>query len=594
MAKHKKKSGKKGLQKKKNDAQIKSKSSKPKGSEKIDLEKAISKKSRNQESTGISKWLLVAAAVIIGIIAFGYVFNNGQDTDDTEQPSDNTPSGMVAAEPVKLDLYVMSQCPYGTQAVDIIAPVKEKLGDALDLNIDYILYPETQYAGQEAQYCVEGLCSMHGVPEVKGNIVQLCAMEHAPDKYLDMLTCQNKDARNIPSNWEQCARLNELDVEAIKTCYEGEEGLRLLEESAIRASEAGAQGSPTIVVNDEPYSGSRSETDFLRAICSEFEQDKPEACDDVPEPVEVKAVLLNDERCEECDATNLLAQLKQVFPGIEVERLDYSDEEGQALYEELELEYLPALLFTESVQESANFDRVSRYLQPKGSYLSLRIGAQFDPTAEICDNGIDDTGNGLVDCEDDSCRSEMVCRTEEPENLQVFVMSDCPYGKLALTALHELEANVEGLDYEVHYIASESGDGFSSLHGQYEVDENIVQLCVEEHSPEEWLDYLNCRSQEDIKGTGWQTCAEETGVDVDAVTGCIESDEGEELLREDIQVAQELGISASPTWLANNKYKFGGIDAETVKTEYCKHNEGAEGCDKTLTSNTQAPEGSCG
>jgi hypothetical protein len=56
-------------------------------------------------------------------------------------------------------------------------------------------------------------------------------------------------------------------------------------------------------------------------------------------------------------------------------------------------------------------------------------------------------------------------------------------------------------------------------------------------------------------------------------------------------------VGGSPTWIANGKNKFSGIDAETVKTEFCKYNDkvSAAECKNTLTKNTQMPVGGgCG
>jgi hypothetical protein len=38
----------------------------------------------------------------------------------------------------KLEMFVMSQCPYGVEVVNAIAPVKKQLGAALDLKVNYI------------------------------------------------------------------------------------------------------------------------------------------------------------------------------------------------------------------------------------------------------------------------------------------------------------------------------------------------------------------------------------------------------------------------------------------------------------------------
>jgi len=305
-------------------------------------------------------------------------------------------------------------------------------------------------------------------------------------------------------------------------------------------------------------------------------------------------IVLNDKRCSECDVTQLLTQLKTIFPDMKVKTLDYNDAAGKALYTQLKITYLPAILFDKSVEKTSGYSQIQQYLATAGNYYSLRIVASFEPTKEICDNGIDDTGNGLIDCADPDCTNAFACREEKKNSLMLFIMSDCPYGKLAVEALKELADNFESnLQYEVHYIASEVSEGvFNSLHGTYEADEDIVQLCVNKHSPAQWLDYINCRSLEGIKGNDWHVCANQTNVDIAKVEACANGAEGKQLLAEDIKIAEGLGISASPTWIANNRYQFGGIYAETVKTQFCKYNSNTKGCENTLNS-TSSPSGSC-
>src|SRR5512144_2628730 len=46
--------------------------------------------------------------------------------------------GDAKGGPATLEMYVMSQCPYGVQVVNAVAPVKEQLGDGLNLKIGYI------------------------------------------------------------------------------------------------------------------------------------------------------------------------------------------------------------------------------------------------------------------------------------------------------------------------------------------------------------------------------------------------------------------------------------------------------------------------
>jgi hypothetical protein len=311
----------------------------------------------------------------------------------------------------------------------------------------------------------------------------------------------------------------------------------------------------------------------------------------------VNIIVLNDRRCVECDTTVLESRLEQVFPNAVIVRLDYSSAEGKRVYAESGLQFLPAVLFDETIEGSSGYSEVQNYLIKAGEYQSLRIGATFDPAAEICDNEKDDTGNGRVDCDDPTCTGKLVCREDIPEKLDVFVMSMCPYGTRALDAMEEVLENFPDIDFDVHFIASyiESSDSFSALHGQPEVDENIRELCAIKHYPEDYkyMEYIWCRD-ENIQDTKWERCATENGMDAEVIKKCFEGEEGKNLLIEDIKIANELGIGASPTWLANNRYTFGGITAESVKTSYCMHNEGLAGCENTLSGQADVPAaGAC-
>ena len=550
-----------------------------------------------------------------------------------------TDSGAIAlnqttenVKKTKLDFYIMSQCPYGTQVEDAIAPVMQKMSNVIDLNIEYILYSQENYAEQEAMYCVDDLCSMHGIPEVNGNIVQLCVEETNPTKSLDFIVCQNKDANNIPENWEKCAEELKLDKEKIQTCYEGEEGKKLLRESSKLAEAVNAQGSPTIYLDDKQYQEGRTSLDFQRAICQAIDNEHTE-CENLPicgldtdctaeaekvgkcvnpgtkeavceytEAQPINLVVLSDARCTlpECATENVLQQIKQSFKGIEnIQELDYSAEEGQALYVANGLQTLPAYLFEKEVETAYFYNELKGYLQPKGDYYELAVGSTFNPTKEICDNKVDDTNNGLTDCADEDCANTLICREEEKGRLDLFVMSQCPYGTQALDIMPTiLEAFNDEISFNVNFIASELEPGkFNSLHGQPEVDENIRELCAIKEAPEsyKYMDYILCRNK-NISSTEWENCSTEAGLNINAMKTCSTGEEGINLHSENIKLANGLGIGASPTWLANNKYQFSGIDAQTIQTEICKYNPELKGCSVNLSGAETAaaiPAGSC-
>ncbi len=324
----------------------------------------------------------------------------------------------------------------------------------------------------------------------------------------------------------------------------------------------------------------------------------PSTGNDQDVPSGQKLIILSDERCDDCNAavSILKPKLQEIFTSFEVEELDYSSEEGKAVYESTGVKVLPAVLFTEGVKSAPGYDQISGYLDETGDLLSLRIGATFNPEAEICTNGVDDNNDGTVDCNDPQCSSKTVCREEMKGRLDVFVMSQCPYGTKALDAMEEvLEAFGDDIDFHINYIATETAPGqFNSLHGQPEVDENIRELCAISNYPDnyKYMDYIWCRDK-DIRSDDWEPCAAEAKMSASMISNCFIGDEGTKLHSDNIKLAQELGIGASPTWLANNKFTFSGIDAETVKSNFCKHNPGLKGCGETLSTGSDVPAGQC-
>jgi predicted DsbA family dithiol-disulfide isomerase len=513
------------------------------------------------------------------------------------KPAETAPAGALGeANPtgkkIALQFYVMSQCPFGTQVMDGAFPMLKKMGNWVDFRMDFI-----------GQVSGETLTSMHGDNEVKGDIIELCLQKYMENYgYIDTVACMNKAMREIPNNFEKCA--GEAGVAAeklaeVKKCIDGDEGKTLLKESFNKAQQAGASGSPTIFLNNKPYRGGRGEKDFMRGLCAEFTDAKPEECGKIPPPVKVEGIVLKDKRCTDrnCDTSRLEGSFTSMFPGLTLKVLDYADEEGKKLYEAEGIQYLPVILFDTNIEKAEGSDRLARFLKPSksGTFKVFQGRANFDPKAEICDNKIDDTGDGVIDCDDATCKNTLACRPEVPGQLEVFVMSQCPFGVKALNAMKEvLEAFGADVKFQIHYIGDEQNGAPTSMHGQGEVDENIRELCVIKNYPEnnKYMEYILCRNQ-NIRDANWQACAV-NGIEAAKIEACFNG-EGKQMLLDDYKVAKGLGIGASPTWIANGKFQFSGVDAATIGRNICQHNSAFAGCSKTLSGDTGgAPTGGCG
>ncbi len=541
---------------------------------------------------------------------------------------------------VKLEFYVMSQCPYGTQVQLGVAPTLRQMKGYVDFSMDYIAtaLPDGSFD------------CLHKEPECKGNIAQLCVIKHSPDKWIDVIECMAKDQRSIPDNYKTCAQAAGVDTTAIDTCYNGQEGKDLLLASSKKAQERGARGSPTIFINDKPYRGGRTDQAFTTAICLELaEKDRPSFC---PAVKEVDLTIISDKRCAECDARakGLRTQFESMFMKLNVHELDWSAPEAKALAEKTETKLLPAYVFHANAQEDPGWEMISKHVNSVGGYFVIipdRVRSQFDPTKEICDNqqddtgnglvdckdpdceghvacmenctnGVDDTENGLVDCADDDCKETLVCRQEAAKTVDLFVMSHCPFGMKAQNAFPEVVTTFgTNIKLNMHYITSvlddaayesfprknwcekyDDGMWYCSMHGKDETDENLRQICVQKLSPKKALDYAVCRNK-DPKNPDWQSCATGAGVDAVKVEACATGKQGKDLLKADSDLTEALNFHASPTYLINNKYQEKiSPDPESIKTAFCKHNEGTLGCEKTLSgppaAQPGAPTPSCG
>src|SRR6056297_2038292 len=106
----------------------------------------------------------------------------------------------------KVDLFVMSFCPYGNDSEKMMEPVANLLGDKIDFELHYIVS-----ATNNSEYCIDEenqYCSLHGSGEVKQNIREICVAENNPEKLWPFVTAINKetDAQNVEQDWTGIAQ----------------------------------------------------------------------------------------------------------------------------------------------------------------------------------------------------------------------------------------------------------------------------------------------------------------------------------------------------------------------------------------------------
>lgn len=198
--------------------------------------------------------------------------NGGTDTAASSTPqAPVVPADLVKSDKPKVELFIMSHCPYGTQIEKGIVPVMKTLGKKADIQIKFVNY------------------IMHGDAELQDNIRQYCIGTEQNAKYNDYLTCFLKagDATG-------CMASTGIDQKKLDSCYKATDSKFKLTADfndktkwkgsfptfAINDAENnsyGVQGSPTLVINGKQVESNRDSASLLSTICAAF-NNQPDEC----------------------------------------------------------------------------------------------------------------------------------------------------------------------------------------------------------------------------------------------------------------------------------------------------------------------------
>lgn len=198
--------------------------------------------------------------------------DNGDKLVDCSDPTcKNDWRCMETRDKPKVDVFVMSHCPFGTQIEKGLLPVWDLLGDKIDLNIRYVDY------------------AMHGEKEVKEQLRQYCVAQQGMGKLRTYLECF-LEAGEVG---DACVKKAGVDASVLEACIaktdkEFDVSKGLADKSkwngrfppfpidAKLAKQYGVKGSPTLVVNDVVVQTGRSPKALRDAICKGFKTPPPE------------------------------------------------------------------------------------------------------------------------------------------------------------------------------------------------------------------------------------------------------------------------------------------------------------------------------
>ena len=484
------------------------------------------------------------------------------------------PAAGFAADKVEVELYVMSQCPYGTQAEDALFPVLKDYPQA-ELKLGFI-GDKTEGAGGKLTFG-----SLHGQPEVDENIRQLCARTLAPGKWMAYVLERNK-AVNSPA-WQAAARAAGLDAAALEACSKGP-GIKAYVENLELAKARKADASPTIYIDGAVYSGPRTKEGFEWDVCAALKKKGgavPAACakalagpkpaggpggdgGNCGAPVAFDIKIVNEKGCKAC-APNLLETLKKFHPSARITEIDAASEEGKTLIARHGARALPLYTLDKAVEGEPNFrETLSKfYSVSAGAYIIKPGAGTFLPSVQL--------GRG-----------------RQPSHLDIFVEALSPQAAQVAAELSaflvENAASLRDLSLSWHLVTQEapspaasaapsgskkpalgaaSPTRLTATGGEREVAESLRQACLFQYASfSDFMTYLNCRYYNTADSARAAACLKPEG----KIKECIEGGEGEKFLRADARLAAELELKA-PALMWENRYgpfMWGSVDLKVL------------------------------
>jgi hypothetical protein len=182
---------------------------------------------------------------------------------------------------------------------------------------------------------------------------------------------------------------------------------------------------------------------------------------------------------------------------------------------------------------------------------------------------------------------------EEKPDVKLFVMSYCPFGlqaqKMFLSVSELLGEKSDIGIYFVNYI----------MHGEEEINENLIQYCIQKQEPQKFIDYLGCF----VKDGDSQECLLGAKIDQGILAECIATTDGEyniysqyedqstwlngQFPRFDVHTAlnEQYGVRGSPTVVINGSaVEVSPRSPEQFKQVVCQSfNSPPEECQQNLS-----------
>ncbi len=187
-------------------------------------------------------------------------------------------------------------------------------------------------------------------------------------------------------------------------------------------------------------------------------------------------------------------------------------------------------------------------------------------------------------------------KSDRPQ-VELFVMTYCPYGtQMQKGILPALEVLGDSIDFQQKYVDY-------AMHDKQELDENLLQYCIEKNNPDEFLNYLECFLADGQSAS----CLDENVTNQSTINSCITETDAEFKITENYNNKVDwrgnypgfnlhksevdlYGVSGSPTLIINGQEVPASRDSASLLQIICSaFNNPPESCNTQLPNTAPSP-----
>ena len=184
---------------------------------------------------------------IIALLLLCYFNSSAIGVADPKTPSpilkNQIQEALKETPKVRLDLFVMSFCPYGVNAEKALVPILKEMEDKIDFNLYFIV------SGGSAGT----LQSLHGNLELMEDRRQLVISKHFPTHFPDYLTAR---FNNYPGpDWTMAAQAAGLDVDAVTRLVDSDIEMDMFLRNIALGNIRMIFNSPSLFINGKHFNG---------------------------------------------------------------------------------------------------------------------------------------------------------------------------------------------------------------------------------------------------------------------------------------------------------------------------------------------------